>query len=65
MKRGHLKHHWSQSSAQHERGRGLERMRRYLEATRPAFEKTVLLSKTVGNEANGVLAGPSRRVNIK
>ena len=40
-------------------------MRRYLEATRPAFEKTVLLSKTVGNEANGVLAGPSRRVNIK
>lgn len=41
---------------------GHERMRRYLEATRPAFEEALRRSKALGLAANGVLAGPSHRV---
>lgn len=35
-----------------------ERIRSYLQATRPSFEQAVVKSQTLGQPANGVLAGP-------
>lgn len=35
-----------------------ERMRAYLQATRPSFEQAAVKSRTLGQAANGVLAGP-------
>lgn len=35
-----------------------ERMRAYLQATRSSFEQAVVKSQTLGQAANGVLAGP-------
>lgn len=35
-----------------------KRMRTYLQATRPSFEQAVVKSQTLGQVANGVLAGP-------
>ena len=35
-----------------------ERMRAYLQATRPSFVQAVINSQTLGQAANGVLAGP-------
>lgn len=35
-----------------------ERMRAYLQATHPSFELAVVKSQTLGQVANGALAGP-------
>lgn len=62
MKRNSLCHHQNDLSPQQEAEKGCERMHRYLEATRPAFEEALRRSKALGITANGVLAGPSLRV---
>lgn len=59
MERDSLHHNQSQLPSLHELEMRLERMRRYMEATRPAFEEAARRSKALGLEPKGVLAGPS------
>lgn len=41
-----------------------ERLRTYLAAKRPIFQRAVQRSETLGPAANGVLAGPVRKVLV-
>lgn len=56
------KHQRRQAKEGFDNAMGQKRMEEYLRATQATFEAVVAQASTLGQEANGVLAGPRVRV---